>query len=640
MEQSGIQQYFDKYSPVGDITVIAICLLITVLVFTSYVKKTRSYKIFLNLIIYLFAAAFVNVLYHDMYTGITDGNYRWVYILRCAYHALLFSNLLLYVVYIVVLQHLEPPKKLPVMAVSVSLYVLVIVADIITTVTGKSFKITNSGRVVTGMNIFMWGYLGFISIIVFLMVANRKRLYKQVMYGFYGTMVVAFILLILQNICNQNSYTVVSFLFPVMAMFYLVHSNPYDIELGAVDSRAMEDLVRYNYEKKRDIIIMSLYLPDFDVEGASFTEEIQEKIRLLSSEHFKQAVLFQVSNGHVILVADKYHNPDYENRLNKIINAFYIEYESFKYDFKIVMGESFEEISRRNEYISLIKVIHDHMEMNTVHMIEYEDVERFNKYEQVLKELEDISRKKDLRDPRILTYCQPVYNIKTGKYDTAEALMRLKLPEIGMLYPDRFIGLAEENGYIHVLTQIILQKTCDEIKYLLEKNYEVTRISINVSVLEMRDDQFTEDIRKIINDSGIPKEKIAIEITESQSESDFIVMKNIIEELKDDGIKFYLDDFGTGYSNMERIMGLPFDIIKFDRSLVLASEKNKKSEKMVESLAGMFSELDYSVLYEGVEDENDEKRCINMHASYLQGYKYSKPIPMIELKRFFSKVEE
>ena len=61
---------------------------------------------------------------------------------------------------------------------------------------------------------------------------------------------------------------------------------------------------------------------------------------------------------------------------------------------------------------------------------------------------------------------------------------------------------------------------------------------------------------------------------------------------------------------------------------------------MVESLAGMFSELDYSVLYEGVEDENDEKRCINMHASYLQGYKYSKPIPMIELKRFFSKVEE
>ena len=332
--------------------------------------------------------------------------------------------------------------------------------------------------------------------------------------------------------------------------------------------------------------------------------------------------------------------PDYENRLNKIINAFYIEYESFKYDFKIVMGESFEEISRRNEYISLIKVIHDHMEMNTVHMIEYEDVERFNKYEQVLKELEDISRKKDLRDPRILTYCQPVYNIKTGKYDTAEALMRLKLPEIGMLYPDRFIGLAEENGYIHVLTQIILQKTCDEIKYLLEKKFEVTRISINVSVLEMRDDQFTEDIRKIINDSGIPKEKIAIEITESQSESDFIVMKNIIEELKDDGIKFYLDDFGTGYSNMERIMGLPFDIIKFDRSLVLASEKNKRSEKMVESLAGMFSELDYSVLYEGIEDENDEKRCINMHASYLQGYKYSKPIPMIELKRFFSKVEE
>ena len=79
--------------------------------------------------------------------------------------------------------------------------------------------------------------------------------------------------------------------------------------------------------------------------------------------------MFQISNGHVILVADKYHNPDYENRLKKIINAFYKEYEKLKYDYKIVMGESFDEISRRNEYISLVRIIQKHMEMNTVNMV-------------------------------------------------------------------------------------------------------------------------------------------------------------------------------------------------------------------------------------------------------------------------------
>ena len=216
--------------------------------------------------------------------------------------------------------------------------------------------------------------------------------------------------------------------------------------------------------------------------------------------------------------------------------------------------------------------------------------------------------------------------------------MRLKLPDIGMVFPDQFIPIAEEHGYIHVLTEIILKKTCDEIKRLIAEGYDVNRISVNVSVLELRDEEFIKDVDKIIGDSDIPNGKVAIEITESQNDSDFMLMKNKIEELKDRGIKLYLDDFGTGYSNMERIMELPFDIIKFDRSLVLASDSDERSEKMVGSLASMFTELNFSVLYEGVENDVDERRCINMSASYLQGYKYSRPIPIYELNKFFSKV--
>ena len=129
----------------------------------------------------------------------------------------------------------------------------------------------------------------------------------------------------------------------------------------------------------------------------------------------------------------------------------------------------------------------------------------------------------------------------------------------------------------------------------------------------------------------------SLELTESQSESDFNVMKAKIEELKEKGIKFYLDDFGTGYSNMERIMELPFDIIKFDRSLVVASGTSERSERIVGNLANLFNELDYSVLYEGVETDSDESMCREMSASYLQGYKYSRPIPIEELRRFAEK---
>ena len=84
-------------------------------------------------------------------------------------------------------------------------------------------------------------------------------------------------------------------------------------------------------------------------------------------------------------------------------------------------------------------------------------------------------------------------------------------------------------------------------------------------------------------------------------------------------------------------MELPFDIIKFDRSLVLASGSSERSERIVGNLANLFNDLDYSVLYEGVETDSDENKCKEMSASYLQGYKYSRPIPIAELRKFAEK---
>ena len=88
---------------------------------------------------------------------------------------------------------------------------------------------------------------------------------------------------------------------------------------------------------------------------------------------------------------------------------------------------------------------------------------------------------------------------------------------------------------------------------------------------------------------------------------------------------------------MERIMELPFDIIKFDRSMVIASGMDERSENIVQSLARMFKDMKYSVLYEGVEDEKDEERCKAMSATYLQGYKYSRPVPIEKLREFIPK---
>jgi EAL domain-containing protein (putative c-di-GMP-specific phosphodiesterase class I) len=485
--------------------------------------------------------------------------------------------------------------------------------------------------------IFFIGYILFALMDVVLLTLVRNRLFKRVMYGFYGSVALSFLVLVAQRVFGQSSFTAFSFVFPVIAMFYIMHSSPFDAELGTVDTTAMHDTVRYHYEKKNPFIFMSLYLPSFDVEGRQMPESLQAQVRHFASSYFRSSLLFNVGRGHLVLLFPKSRNADYEHRIGKILRAFAEQHRIYQYDFKIVIGESNNEISRKNEYVSFIRNINRSIKENTIHRVSPDDLKAFDRSEYILRQLEDVYTTHDLNDKRVLVYCQPVYNIKTGKYDTAEALMRLMLPETGLVFPDQFIYLAEEHGYIHVLTEIILHKTCEEMRRLISDGYDICRISVNVSMLELKDDHFCEDISGIVADSGISGDNIAIELTESQSESDFNVMKTKIEELKEKGIKFYLDDFGTGYSNMERIMELPFDIIKFDRSLVLASGSSERSERIVGNLANLFNDLDYSVLYEGVETDSDENMCKEMSASYLQGYKYSRPIPIAELRKFAEK---
>ncbi|MBR1821933.1 MAG: EAL domain-containing protein [Clostridia bacterium] len=629
--------YSSSYSPVGDLMVISICLVMIILMLFSYNRRSKSFGIFLSEIGFVMLAAYSDVVFHLLAPTAQPERIPLLNGIRCAYHAFLFLIFVLFVVYIAEVTRLDRGRKRLFAGLAMAVFLTVVAVDIADTLRGLSLRRTDDGIVFQGRGIFMYGYAAFVAIIVVMLVHVRKRLYRRVMLGFYGTMIVSFTMLLLQGMKGQSSFTVATFLYPVIAMFYIMHSTPYDATLGAIDSSALEDMVKYSYDRRRDFIFMSLYMRTFDEEGKRLPEALQATIRRFSTDFFNGATLFQVGKGHMILVFWKSRNVDYEQRIQSILSAFNDEYRRFQYDYKIVIGHSIPEVSRKNEYVSFIRNIHRTMPENTIRRIEPGDVKRFNSNEYVLRALEDIYKKRDLDDPRVLAYCQPVYNIKTGKYDTAEALMRLELEETGMVFPDQFIPLAEENGYIHILTEIILNKTCQAIRQLTEAGYAVSRISVNVSVLELKDERFCDDIIRIIKKNGIAGEKIAIELTESKNDSDFILMKEKISELRKLGIKFYLDDFGTGYSNMERIMELPFDIIKFDRSMVIASGESERSKRIVVSLANLLSEMDYSVLFEGVEKEADEQMCIGMSASYLQGYKYSKPVPIETLTAYFER---
>ena len=630
--------YLNNYTPAADIATSSVCFVISILLLFSYTRKSNSYRVFLFIIPTLVIACMADIGFHMAL--IARGLDSLTYILRGLYHAGLFTVFFLFTLYITIVTRLEKKAQRWILSLSALLLIIIVSIDVFSIFGGEAMSATEGGIISRGNGAFMAGYILFALTDVTLLAVVRNRLYKRVMYGFYGSVALSFLILVIQRLFGQSSYTALSFVFPVIAMFYIMHSNPYDAALGTVDSAALHDTVRYNYEKKKAFLYMSLYLPAFDAEGRQMPESLQAQVRRFSSSYFRGSLLFNVGRGHLILLFPKNRNADYEHRIGKILRAFSDQHRVYQYDYKIVVGESNDEISRKNEYVSFVRNIYRSMKENTVHRVSPDDLKAFDRSEYILRQLEDIYLTHDLNDKRVMVYCQPVYNIKAGKYDTAEALMRLTLEETGLVFPDQFIYLAEEHGYIHVLTEIILHKTCEEMRRLIAEGYDISRVSVNVSMLELKDEHFCEDIRDIVATSGVSADNIAIELTESQSESDFNLMKAKIEELKEQGIKFYLDDFGTGYSNMERIMELPFDIIKFDRSLVLASGSSERSERIVGNLANLFSDLDYSVLYEGVETESDENMCREMSASYLQGYKYSRPIPIAELRNFAEKKDK
>ena len=631
---------FDNYTVAGDAAVIAICIVVSILLVTSYVSRIRSLWIFLTIVGQLVVAAGINIAYHVLLANAATASHTWIYVLRIAYHSLMIDLFFLFILYATVASDMDHRKAKITAYVSTLLLMGVIGADIVLTITGNGFHLGADGSVVSRSNVFIVGYLLFMVMLVAVMSHVRLLLSKRVMYGFYGTILVAIVIRLAELRLNQSSLTTMSFVLPVIAMLYIMHSNPYNVSLGAVDKRAFETQVRSLYNRKTPFVFLSLLLLEYEAEGIDYSKEMQMTIRTFANEffHFHGGGLFQIGSGRLVLIFPKKRNPYYEKKLDEIVEGFKRQYERLRSPYKIVIGESIDEVSRKNEYKTLIKSIERGMKENTLCRVGQDEIDRFERDAYILQELTDIASRQDLNDPRVLTFCQPVYNLRTGTFDTAEALMRLHLDETGIVLPEDFIPMAEENGYVHILTMIILNKTCRAIRVLTEEGYKVERISVNMSALDLKNDDLCNMVEEILNAEHVSTSKIALELTESSSEADYRVMKEKLEALHDKGIKFYLDDFGIGYSNMERIMKLPFDIIKFDRSLVTACATDKRSERIVGNMATMFKNMGYAVLYEGVENDKDEQRCKDMSATYLQGYKYSKPVPIEQLRDYLAPV--
>ena len=233
----------------------------------------------------------------------------------------------------------------------------------------------------------------------------------------------------------------------------------------------------------------------------------------------------------------------------------------------------------------------------------------------------------------LVLYYQPFYCLNTNKILGFEALIRWKSPIYGMVVPSVFIPLAEETGLILSIGKWVLNTACNYINQLNKYRTDKLIISINISVHQLAQDCFAEDILAIVNENGLNTELVILEITESILMDD--VESNLvkIDTLKKYGIKFALDDFGTGYSSLTYLKKLPISILKLDKAFIDGIATNQIDNDIVKCIIMMAKTLDLTVVAEGVEMKNQFNLLTDLGCDLIQGYYISKPLPEDEVEQ-------
>jgi diguanylate cyclase (GGDEF)-like protein len=232
----------------------------------------------------------------------------------------------------------------------------------------------------------------------------------------------------------------------------------------------------------------------------------------------------------------------------------------------------------------------------------------------------------------IVPHYQPLIDLETGRIRGFEALARWRTTDGSMVPPTVFIELAEDAGLITLLSERLLRQACSDALSWPSN----TVLAFNISPTQLTDHLLGLRIVQILAETGLPPNRLEIEITESALVRDVEAAAEIIESLHDAGISIALDDFGTGYSSLAQLSKLKFDKVKIDRSFVESFQGDEKQEKIVRAIIGLGHGLGIVTTAEGIEQSDQFDRLKAMGCDFGQGYLFGKAMPPEEVRAFFA----
>jgi EAL domain-containing protein (putative c-di-GMP-specific phosphodiesterase class I) len=248
--------------------------------------------------------------------------------------------------------------------------------------------------------------------------------------------------------------------------------------------------------------------------------------------------------------------------------------------------------------------------------------------------LEHMSLESDLRNAldngELVLHYQPQISLLNDQVVGVEALVRWQHPKLGMISPTHFIPIAEESGQIIAIGKWILREACLQHRQWIEQRLPALRMAVNISALQFRQADFSREVRKIIEETGMDPYFIELELTESIVMQDVGTVLDTLQDLKRLGVRLAIDDFGTGFSSLSYLRRFPIDRLKIDQSFVRGIEQMPVNESIVRAIAALAQSLSLEITAEGTETEAELALVRACKCNEAQGYRYARPLAAAE----------
>lgn len=425
-----------------------------------------------------------------------------------------------------------------------------------------------------------------------------------------------------------------------MFFIYLTMQNPLeymDVQTGVYNRNLFKKTLTSRIFKQENYSIVCV-----QVEGLSYINEkfglhsgnvLLKQIATFLLSFGKNNGVYRISNRQFAIIIPKHI--DFNVITNKILNRFNQSFNFNNINVNVNLWsyicclQSSKNIATFNDVFDIIDYSLKEANQNKKNSVVFASTNILEKRRREIEIIQAIS--KAIEQSSFQVYFQPIYSLSEKRYTKMEALVRLIDENIGFVPPDEFIPIAEKTGDILAIGEIVLEKVCSFIEEYHPEDYGIGTIHVNLSVVQCMQENINIRLMNIIDKYRIPHKLIDFEITETTADNTNDSLDRIMKYFNEKGINFSLDDFGTGYSNQSNIMQYPYSIVKIDKSMVWACDSNPKAFVSLKHTVAMIKDLDMVVLAEGVETEEQKKLLNEIGVEYLQGYYFSRPLPVAEI---------